>query len=79
MRTYVSDYKEALRFLKRNKVVKEETIKGRVWIFLYSLYKAEEYIATGVTRLFQEQMKNQWILNVDLDRLGHRGHIPQLD
>jgi hypothetical protein len=65
---YVSNYKDALAFLKRNKVVKEEMMEGKVYVFLYSLYKAEEYIATGVTRLFQEQMENQWILNVDLDR-----------
>ncbi|XP_061176764.1 DNA helicase B-like [Saccostrea echinata] len=67
MQTYMLNYKEAISFLKRNKVVKEETIKGVVWIFLYSLYKAEEYIAQGVTRLFQEQMEEQWILDVDLE------------
>ncbi|XP_062619654.1 DNA helicase B-like isoform X2 [Saccostrea cucullata] len=67
MYKYVSDYKGAISFLKRNKVVKEETISRVTWIFLYSLYKAEEFIARGVTRLFQEQMEDQWILDVDLE------------
>lgn len=70
--TLVSDYSEAISFLKRNKVVKEVTIEGVIWIFLYHLYKAEEFIASGVTCLFREQMENQWILDVDFDRFVFR-------
>lgn len=69
MLTFVSNYDQAISFLKRNKVVKEEKIEGVPWIFLYHLYKAEEFIATRVTHLLHEQMENRWILDVDFDKL----------
>ncbi|KAJ8315629.1 hypothetical protein KUTeg_007779 [Tegillarca granosa] len=62
----LTDFKKALSWMKRKRVVKESDIFGKPCVFLYDLYKCEENISRGIKSLFLQPGGEELELKVNL-------------